>query len=124
MAALATDNFGNDGARAYLALRAAQLVAAITEIVNNAERLDPDEDGESMLMPSVELLAILCERYGAEPPRPASVRAWADKYLPVFDAWAARKKKLSAEYKTERRRVIDNTFRWLAGLAETHWDNP
>ena len=123
MAAHATDNFGNEGARAYLALRAAQLVAAVSEIIKSDERVDPDEDGESMLMPSVELLALLCERYGAEPPRPASVRAWADRYLAVYDAWAARKKKLAPEYKAERRRVIENTFRWLGGLAETHWES-
>jgi hypothetical protein len=122
MAALATDNFGNDGARAYLALLAAKLVATITEVVNNDERLDPDEDGESMFMPAVELLALLCERYGADPPRPDNVHAWRDRYLAVFDARIARKKKLGAEYKTERRRVIENTFRWLGGLAETHWD--
>ena len=124
MADLDTDNFGNDGARAYLALLAAKLVATVTEILNSAERLDPDEDGESMFMPSVELLALLCERYGADPPRPDNVRAWADRYLAAYDAWVARKKKLSPEYKVERRRVIENTFRWLGGLAETHWDSP
>jgi hypothetical protein len=123
MTEMATDNFGNDGARAYLAILAAKLLATVTEIVDNDERLDPDEDGESMFMPAVELLALLCERYGADPPRPDSVHAWADRYLAVFDAHMARKKKLSAEYKTERRRVIENTFRWLGGLAETHWDS-
>jgi len=123
MAELPTDNFANDGARAYLALLAAKLVATVTEILASDERLDPDEDGESMLMPSVELLALLCERYGAEPPRPDSVRTWADKYLAVFDARIARKKKLAADYKAERRRVIENTFRWLGGLAETHWES-
>ena len=46
---------------------------------------------------------------------------YGNRYLAAFDAHMVRKKKLSAEYKTERRRVIENTFRWLGGLAETHW---
>ena len=48
-------------------------------------------------LPAVELLALLCERYGADPPQPDTVRTWGDKYLAVFDARIAKKKKLSAE---------------------------
>jgi hypothetical protein len=120
--ARATDNFGNDGARAYLAMLAAKLVATVTEILGGGERLDLDEDGESMFMPSVELLALLCERYDARPPRPESVKHWAEKYLAVYDAQIDKQKpKVKAEYKAGRRRAIENTFRWLEGLAESYW---
>src|SRR5262249_47921537 len=67
---------GNDGAMPYLAMLTARLVATITEVVGDEARLDPDEDGETMLMPSVDVLACLCERYGAEPPRPDAVHEW------------------------------------------------
>ena len=74
------DNFGNDGARDYLAMLTAKLVATIREVIVDDERIGPDEDGESLLMPSVEVLALLCERYDAAPPRPTTVRQWHEKY--------------------------------------------
>jgi hypothetical protein len=115
------DNFANDGALGYLALLTAKLVATISEIVADDDRLNLDEDGESMLMPSVEILALLCERYGAQPPKPAKVRQWSEKYLAVYDATIDRLDPKPA-YKTGRRKVIDNTFRWLESLAESYWD--
>jgi hypothetical protein len=113
------DNFGNPGARDYLAVLTARLMAAIREVLADAERLDPDEDGESLLMPSVEVLALLCERYDAEPPRPATVKQWHTKYVAAFDAGIDAMKP-TAEFRAARRRVIDNTFRWLEGLAVSY----
>jgi hypothetical protein len=116
---LMEDNFGSPGARDYLAVLTARLVATIREVLADAERLDPDEDGESLFMPSIDVLALLCERYDAEPPRPATVKQWHTRYVAAFNAGIDRMK-LTAEFKTARRRVIDNTFRWLLGLAETY----
>jgi hypothetical protein len=120
MATFAEDNFGNDGARDYLAMLLARLVAVITEVVADESRLALDEDGETMLMPSVEVLALLCERYDAPPPRPATVRQWSQKYLDVYDRTIDRLHPKPA-YKAARRKVIDKTFRWLESLAETYW---
>lgn len=114
------DNFGNDGARDYLAMMTAKLVATIREVVADDERIVPDEDGESLLMPSVEILALLCERCFAAPPRPATVKQWRDKYLAAYDAGIDRLN-IPAEHKAERRRVIENTFRWLSGLSESYF---
>ena len=114
------ENFANDGALDYLAMLATKLVGTITEVFADKQRLRLDEDGESMLMPSVELLALLCERYNATPPKPAMVRQWAEKYLAVYDAGIDRLKP-KGEYKAARRKVIDKTFRWLSSLAESHW---
>jgi hypothetical protein len=111
------DNFGNEGARDYLSMLIARLVANVSEVVNDAERLAPEEDGESILMPAVEVLALLCERYDAAPPRPATVKGWHEKYLAAFDA---AKIKAPATFKAARRKVIENTFRWLEGLAESY----
>jgi hypothetical protein len=116
------DNFATDGARDYLSLLAAKLVATVTEIVRDDERLGLDEDGESMFMPSVELLALLCERYAATPPKPASVQQWRDRYLEVFDETVDQYHRDPA-FQANRRKVIEKTFRWLLSLAETYWDN-
>jgi hypothetical protein len=113
------DNFGNDGARQYLSVLTARLLATIKEVIADAERLAPDEDGESLLMPSIDVLATLCERGNAEPPRPATVKQWHTKYLAAFDA-GFDKLKPKPEFKAARRKVIDNTFRWLEGLAESY----
>jgi hypothetical protein len=122
MATRRDDNFGNQGARDYLALRAAQLVANISEVVSSKQRIRPDEDGESMLMPSVELLALVCERYGAVPPKPETVRSWSEKYLRAYDR-ADEFDDASPGFRGSRRKVIEQTFRWLEGLAESHWQD-
>ncbi len=114
------DNFANDGARDYRAMLATQLVATIKAVMANPSRLELDEDGESLLMPSVEILALLCERTGAAPPKPARVREWAEKYLAVYDD-AIDDANPSEEFKTGRRKVIENTFHWLGSLADSYW---
>jgi hypothetical protein len=121
MATFAEHNFGNDGAMEYLAMLAAKLVATITEIMADPERLAPDEDGESMLMPSVEILALLCERYDAIPPKAATVRQWCQKYLNTYDR-GIDKMTGDAHFKTARRKVIEQTFRWLESLSESYED--
>jgi hypothetical protein len=121
MADWTEDNFGNDGARDYLAVLTARLVATIREVVADKERIDPDEDGESLLMPSIDVLALLCERYNAAPPKLATVKQWHAKYLTAFDA-GIDKLDLTAEQLTDRRKVVVNTFRWLEGLAEGYYE--
>jgi hypothetical protein len=113
------DNFGNDGARDYLAMLCAKLVATIKEVLADPERISLDEDGESFLMPSVEVLAFLVERYDAAPPKPAAVRQWHEKYLAVYDK-EIQTLKVTPEFKTARRKVIEKTFRWLESLAESY----
>ncbi len=116
------DNFGNDGARDYLAMMTAKLVATIREVIGDDDRIAPDEDGESLLMPSVEILALLCERCNATPPRPATVKQWREKYLAAFDQGIDRLKPKPA-FKTERRRIIENTFHWLESLSNSYYDS-
>jgi hypothetical protein len=121
MGTFAEHNFGNDGAMDYLALLTAKLVATITEIMADPERMELDEDGESMLMPSVEILALLCERYDAMPPKPLTVRQWGQKYLKMYDR-CIDDLYPDGDFKSARRKVIEHTFRWLEGLAESYWD--
>jgi hypothetical protein len=121
MGTFAEHNFGNDGAMDYLSMLTAKLVATVTEIMADPERMALDEDGESMLMPSVEILALLCERYDAMPPKPATVRQWRQKYLAMYDG-SIDELNPKAGFKSARRKVIEHTFRWLVGLAESYWD--
>jgi hypothetical protein len=114
-------NFDNDGAMDYLSMQTMQLTATITAVSSDESRLELDEDGETLFMPSVELLALLCERYNAEPPRPSLVRQWHEKYLDLFDR-RIDDLKPSPEFKTGRRKAIEKTFRWLESLAESFWD--
>jgi len=114
------DNFANDGARDYLAMLSAKLVATACEIFRDDERLELDEDGESMFMPSVELLALLCERYDVTPPKPSSVLQWQEKYLQLYDRSAARAHP-DPRFRAGRRKVIEKTFRWLMSLSESYW---
>jgi hypothetical protein len=114
------DNFGNESARDYLDMLIAKLVATIREVIVDDERIEPDEDGESLLMPSLEVLALLCERYDAAPPRPTTLRQWHEKYLAAFDR-GIDKMKPPPGFKAARRKVIDKTFRWLESLSETYY---
>jgi hypothetical protein len=120
MATWAEDNFGNDGARDYLAVLIAKLVATVNDVLADPDRTAPDEDGESLLMPSVEVLALLCERYAAAPPKPTTVEQWRDKYLDAFDR-RIDKLKPKPGFKTARRKVLVKTFRWLEGVAEAYY---
>jgi hypothetical protein len=116
------DNFANDGARDYLSMLAAKLVATITEIYRDDDRLALEEDGEAMFMPSVELLALMCERYGATPPKLATIEQWRERYLQLFDE-TVEGYNAEPEFQASRRRRIEQTFRWLIGLAESYWSN-
>ena len=114
-------NFDNDGGMDFLSMQTMQLTATITAVAGDEARLELDEDGETLFMPSVELLALLCERYNAEPPRPALVRQWHEKYLEVYDR-GIDALNTSPEFKVDRRKAIEKTFRWLESLAESFWD--
>ena len=114
-------NFDNDGAMDFLSMQTMQLTATITAVAGDEERLELDEDGETLFMPSVELLALLCERYNAEPPRPAAVRQWHEKYLEAYDR-GIDALKTTPEFKANRRKAVEKTFRWLESLAESFWD--
>lgn len=114
------ENFENEGAQQYLQVLSAKLVATVHEIFMDPERLDLDEDGEAMFMPSIELLAMLCERYNIEPPKPSTVLSWQEKYLEVYDQ-SIDQLNQEEQFKTDRRKVIGKTFHWLMSLSESYW---
>jgi hypothetical protein len=113
------DNFGNDGARQFLQMQVTRLVATIHDIVHSPDRLAPDDDGESMLMPCIEVLAILCERYDVAPPKLDVIQHWHRSYLAAFEQ-GFEEMEPPPGLKARRRRVIDTTFHWLESLSESY----
>ena len=114
-------NFDNDGAMDFLSMQTMQLTATINAVASDDARIELDEDGETLFMPSVELLALLCERYNAEPPRPGTVRQWREKYLEAYDRGIDGLSPTD-EFRVGRRKGVENTFHWLESLAESFWD--
>jgi hypothetical protein len=114
------DNFGNKGARQFLQMQVTRLMTTIHDIIHNPERLAPDDDGESMLMPCIEVLALLCERYDVAPPKLDVIQHWHRSYLQAFDQ-GFDDMNPPPGLKARRRRVIDNTFHWLESLSESYY---
>jgi hypothetical protein len=105
-----TGNFDCDGACEYLHSQFQQpLVKRIESIIADPKKIELDELGEDILMPSVELLALLYETYGGTFPEAATVRRWRDVYLAGYDRYIDSLLPAPG-YKEERRRVIQQTF--------------
>lgn len=108
-------NFQNDGALDWLAEVVDDLEETVLSRIESSTA-DIDEEGESHVMPAIELLATLADRHGAIPPHPDVVSSWAANYLGRYDG------KIDAiapseDYKKQRRAVIEATFERLLAAA-------
>lgn len=108
-------NFQNDGALDYLSEIVGQLVRNITDAFKGT-KADPDELGDSVLMPSVAILAVLCEHCNAHLPQKDRIREWKRKYLQNWDSHIDELDP-KPDYKLRRREVISATFDRLEELA-------
>lgn len=115
-------NFDSDGAMDYLSETMESFIERVEKCFSQADCMALDEDGESIIMPTAELMAILAEQCGAAPPQPAVVNTWREKYLQVFDQQIDELEPL-AEFKAERRRVIEQTFDRLENQALKFWES-
>jgi hypothetical protein len=108
-------NFSNDGALDYLAHVLGHLRETVNELLASPAG-DIEDRGEAELMPSVEILAVLCEHLNAAPPEPAEIESWRERYLARFDAQIDA---LSprGDFKARRRATIEATFARLAKRA-------
>jgi hypothetical protein len=120
MSAWAAGNFENDGALDYLGEVIDSLAARIEEIFADGWRAALDEEGESVLMPSVQMIHVLVENCKGAPPKLAQVQEWRDKYLEIFDEQIAGLEP-QANYAVERRIVINDTFAKLEQQASIFW---
>jgi|SRR6185369_10317077 len=112
-------NFDSDGALDYLGDHIDSLVEKINECFEAGAGLD--EEGESELMPTVELLVILAEQCPAAPPKPEEVKTWKKRYLKTYDSEIDDLDPQEG-FKEERRAVIEQTFDRLINKAAAFYD--
>jgi hypothetical protein len=113
-------NFDDDGALDYLAEVLRSLVQRIEDVFADEGRLMLDEEGEAILMPSVQIISTLCEHCGGVPPTEATVKKWRKKYLRIFDKQIDGLSP-KGDFKVRRRAVIENTFARLEEQARRFW---
>src|SRR5213078_2312225 len=107
-------NFDNDGAGDHVDMIIGQLEATIRDCLADEFKVMLDEDGESVLMPSVEILAVLCEYCKATPPTVEVIQGWQQRYLQVYDQQIDELVlDPKSGFKEQRRRVIVDTFNRL-----------
>jgi len=111
-----TGNFDNDGARDFLDELIERLSETVGEILADDQRAALDEDGEAVVMPTIDLLAVLCDRYGSTAPAAATIVAWRERYPQIFDDQIDDLAP-AAGFKDERRAVIVHTFERLLDCA-------
>src|SRR5262249_31322174 len=78
-------NFDNDSALDYMGEVEEELVRRIEDILADEDRCALDEDGEGVLMPTLEMLSVLHEQCHLGLPERETVQRWKAQYLAVFD---------------------------------------
>jgi hypothetical protein len=109
-------NFENDGALDYLDDLVEGLIAKVNECFADEDLSSLDLGGETILIPSVEILTLLCEHYIVTPPDQSLVAQWHDRYLRIYDEQIDDLEP-RGDFKEQRRAVIEQTFERLARVA-------
>jgi hypothetical protein len=111
--------FMDDGALDYLRSILDQLVQTIEDCFAQVEEEAlPDDCVWSKLMPSVELLTLLCTHYEVFPRLEEHVvKEWREKYLRIYDKHIAHLD-MNPDRKEARRKAIEETFDKLIEFAE------
>ena len=104
-----TGNFESDAALDFINEQVDRYVGVIEEIFADESRFRLDEDAEGMLIPSVVVLALLCERCDGALPSRIDVAAWKARYLDMYDAQIDGLEP-ARDYKRQRRDEIAATF--------------
>ena len=116
-------NFQSDGALDYLGDVVDELSARIDEILASDSRAAADEEGESVLMPTVAIISVLCNTCNAVPPEPDKIADWRTRYLAVF-ARTMPGLDFRGDFTAERRAVVEETFdKLLARSRDFHKDD-
>jgi hypothetical protein len=123
-------NFDSDEAVDYLSEVVRGFVDTVEQLFTQG-RASLDDRGEGRLMPTVEMVSVLCDWCGdasairvVAPPRPEVVRRWKQQYLEIYDEQIDGL--LPSEgFAPERRAHIVRTFDRLELLATDYWgDDP
>ena len=114
-------NFDNDAANDYIDDLCHELADQVEQCFAVEGGCDLEETGEGTLIPTIEILSVLCEYSSGLPPEPERVAEWKQKYLAIYDEEIDYLDP-TPEHKVERRRVIEDTFAKLEkqsqGFAE------
>lgn len=111
-------NFDNDEAMDYVSELVEQFAELVDKILADEEGASNlDDAGEGQLMPTVEIITMLCEKAGVSPPGEERVQHWKEAYLVIFDAQIAAMEPVE-DYEEERREVISATFDRLLALGD------
>lgn len=113
-------NFENDGALDYVGSIIDELSARIETCLADEESVALDEEGEAVVVPSVQIIALLCEHCKAAPPEADVVARWKEEYLAVFDEQIDHLDPVVG-FKERRREVILATFDHLEKEATNFW---
>jgi hypothetical protein len=122
-------NFDGDEAVDYVSEVVDGFVDTVAQVFAQG-RASLDDRGEGRLMPSVEMISVLCEWCrGASairvvaPPRPGVVRQWKQRYLEIYDEEIDGLLLPGKEhFGAERRAHIVRTFDRLELLATDFWE--
>ena len=121
-------NFDSDEAVDYVSGLVDGFVDTVEQLFAQG-RADLDDQGEGKLMPTVEVISVLCDwcRSGAPairevtPPHPELIRRWKQQYLEIYDDQIDGL--LPSEgFAEERRAHIVGTFDRLEVLAMEGWE--
>jgi len=113
MGAWGAGNFQDDTALDWLRLSVRQPI--VEEIQSWLKK--HDEGNGPAIIAAVEVLALLCERLPAEPPRPEEVTAWQRSYLRGWNRYIDGLEP-TPEYKAKKLEVIKTTFEKLLALSK------
>ena len=120
MSAWGPSNIENDAAHDFVNEQIDRYVSHIEDIFGNEGRFLLDEDAEGMLMPSVEIVSLLCEHCHGVLPEKLEVATWKARYLAMYDDQIDGLEPRD-EYKRQRRAVIEATFDRLRRQHEQQW---
>ena len=111
-------NFDNDSANDYVDEFSRELADKIEQFfAGDEDECDFEEEGEGVIIPTVEILAVICEECSGLPPAPDVVAGWKTKYLRIYDENIDYLSP-TPEQKSGRRKVIEETFDRLGKEAQ------
>lgn len=96
-----------------------EMLLRIDDILGEGDEADPDQRGESELMPTIALLVAAMTEAQDCPVEPPTVREWRANYLARFQARGRQLFADDARFE-QRLRVILETFKRLEELACQH----
>jgi hypothetical protein len=109
-------NFDNDNAMDYMNEVKDELIGRIEECLVDDDSCALDEDGEGVLMPTLEILSVLAEHCRLGLPELETIQRWKARYLAVYDD-SIDGLEPKPGYKEARRAMIEATFLKLEAQA-------